>query len=436
MSKVRVVIATTEGPAEIDRITPEDAAQSVVCLRRSSQVLPISTGYDAFVRRPSGVIDREFPRAPPSAYRLDVSAPVTNGESWQLGVFIAHALAAVGRLAASGEPCERVIVATGRVDNDLRVQPVDSIYQKAHALRPLLDQLQMRGVVVRLVAPPDNQAEFERAGLPRGIRPTAVDDAWAACAEAGVAAASSCRPIVRPGTESVRPLQWAIGLVALLLACGAVALAPERWPVLFGLSSSAPVPPVAPAATPAPPAVPISEAAVATTPALASDPSSSVLPIGGQPATLAVAALLPPAGATCPQVHMGSSGAVAVPVERSGVGTLAPVRQKPVCGLRFSVVAEKPLHVGVVLRVISGRYVESRRKPALLDGTAAFIGTQSWEISLPSGLAFAYSVTVLVAESALGDDLRLALRLAAAGDELPTTGGGFAVLRLKHEAVP
>lgn len=431
MSKVRVVIATTEGPAEIDRITPEDAAQSVVCLRRSSQVLPISAGYDAFVRRPSGVIDREFPRAAASAYRLDVSAPVTNGDSWQLGVFIAHALAAAGRLAASGEPCERVIVATGRVDNDLQVQPVDSISQKAQALRPLLDQLQVRGVVVRLVAPPDNRAEFETAGLPRGIRMTAVVDAWAACAEAGVAAASSTRPIVHTGTKSVRLLQWAIGLGALVLACGAVALAPERWPVLFA-RSSAPVPPVAPAATPAPLAVSVSEAAVTTPPARAADPSSSVLPIGGQPATLVVAALLPPAGATCPQVHMGSSTAVAVPVERAGVGTLAPVHQKPVCGLRFSVMAEKPLHVGVVLRVISGRYVESRRKPTLLDGTTAFIGTQSWEISLPSGLAFAYSVTVLVAEAALGDHLRL----AAAGDELPTNGGGFAVLRLKHEVVP
>jgi len=181
MSKVRVVIATTEGPAEIDRITPEDAAQSVVCLRRSSQVLPISAGYDAFVRRPSGVIDREFPRAVPGVYRLDLAAPVTNGESWQLGVFIAHALVAAGRLAASGERSDRVIVATGRIDNDLHVLPVDQASEKSSALRVCVEEQRKRGNDIRLLAPRRNVDEFIRAGLP-GDALVGVDTAWTACA--------------------------------------------------------------------------------------------------------------------------------------------------------------------------------------------------------------------------------------------------------------
>ena len=58
--KVRVFLATTEGVVQIERITREDARQSAICLKRTTKVLPVSAGYDAFVRPPSGVIEREF----------------------------------------------------------------------------------------------------------------------------------------------------------------------------------------------------------------------------------------------------------------------------------------------------------------------------------------------------------------------------------------
>lgn len=105
--KVRVFLATTEGVVQIERITREDARQSAICLKRTTKVLPVSAGYDAFVRPPSGVIEREFGPYPAGAFRLDVSAPVSEGESWQLGVFAAHALAAAGRRARQRSPRNR-----------------------------------------------------------------------------------------------------------------------------------------------------------------------------------------------------------------------------------------------------------------------------------------------------------------------------------------
>ena len=66
----RIVIATTEGPAEVERLSEEDPdVRSVVCLQGKALALPISPDYDAFVRRPVGVIEARFGHA---CYRLDV----------------------------------------------------------------------------------------------------------------------------------------------------------------------------------------------------------------------------------------------------------------------------------------------------------------------------------------------------------------------------
>ncbi len=72
--KVRVFLATTEGVVQIERITREEARQSAICLKRTTRVLPVSAGYDAFVRPPSGVVEREFGPYPKGAFRPIVFA--------------------------------------------------------------------------------------------------------------------------------------------------------------------------------------------------------------------------------------------------------------------------------------------------------------------------------------------------------------------------
>ncbi len=90
MTLVRVHVGTTEGPAEIQRITDEPPGiRSVVCLDGKAVALPISADYDSFVRRPTGVVERLFGH---SAFRMDVGARITDGLSWQLGALVAHSL--------------------------------------------------------------------------------------------------------------------------------------------------------------------------------------------------------------------------------------------------------------------------------------------------------------------------------------------------------
>lgn len=126
--RIRVVIPTTQGPAVIQRITEEDpSVRSVICLGGTSKALPISKDYDAFVREPTGVVQRAVGH---SAFRLDVDKPIDDGDSWQLAVFLAHLLKGAGRLAERDEPAARVLWATGTVDRDLGVGPVDKVKQK------------------------------------------------------------------------------------------------------------------------------------------------------------------------------------------------------------------------------------------------------------------------------------------------------------------
>lgn len=125
MSRSAVYILTTEGPVEIQRIIEEDpAVNSVICLDGLTQVLPISPAYEAFVRRPAGIVERMTGHG---AYRIDVSARIDEGRSWQLAVYLAHAVHMQGGNGA-------VIFATGEVDSTLAVRPVEQVEQKLRAL--------------------------------------------------------------------------------------------------------------------------------------------------------------------------------------------------------------------------------------------------------------------------------------------------------------
>lgn len=136
--KVRVLIATTAGPVEVLRLTEEDAAigRSVVCIDGTTEIASISRDYQAFVASPTGIIERLYGH---SCYRLDVSKPIDNGSSWQLGAFAAHALHAADRLAQEGEPCDTVLLVSGAVRIvDLKVRDVTHASRK---IEQALDRL-------------------------------------------------------------------------------------------------------------------------------------------------------------------------------------------------------------------------------------------------------------------------------------------------------
>ena len=141
--RIRVLVATTEGPVEIESLVAEDAilARSVVCIAGSTETAGIDREYHAFVDRGTGLIARLYGH---DRFRLDVSGRVDAGSSWQLGVFIAHALHATGRLAHKGEEAGTVVLATGRV------QPLDEAVLEVghvdHKLRRAFERLQVEAI--------------------------------------------------------------------------------------------------------------------------------------------------------------------------------------------------------------------------------------------------------------------------------------------------
>lgn len=157
--KLRVLIATTSGPVEIQLLTEEDAAigRCVACVGGTTETADIASAYHAFVVRPTGVIEGRFGH---SCYRLDVSARIDAGSSWQLGVLAAHALLAAGRLAQENDVADGILWVTGSVRPvDLTVGAVSHVPEKlANSLDRLKQELNAERPVL-LVIPAANVAE-------------------------------------------------------------------------------------------------------------------------------------------------------------------------------------------------------------------------------------------------------------------------------------
>lgn len=157
--KLRVLIATTNGPVEIQLLTEEDAVigRCVACIGGTTETADIASAYHAFVVRPTGVIEGRYGH---SCYRLDVSGRIDAGSSWQLGVLAAHALLAEGRLAQENDTADGILWATGSVRPvDLTVGGVSHVPEKlANSLDRLKQELGT-GRPVLLAVPEANAAD-------------------------------------------------------------------------------------------------------------------------------------------------------------------------------------------------------------------------------------------------------------------------------------
>jgi hypothetical protein len=175
LKRIAILIATTGGPVLVDRITPEPAPQSMVCLRRQSDVLPISPDYDDFVRPGSGVIMREFGPYAEGAFRLDVSDPIGSGLSWQLGFFAAHAIFKSNVAELSNlENADLIVWLTGKVNYDLHIESVDHIFEKVDASALMLATYIGKGTPIIFGASPENAKFLEDKRPPKGIRVAAL----------------------------------------------------------------------------------------------------------------------------------------------------------------------------------------------------------------------------------------------------------------------
>lgn len=154
---VTVYILTTKGPVRVQRISEEElGVQSVICLDGRAQALPISSRYDAFVRNPTGVIERATGHG---AYRMDVDQTIDDGDSWQLGVYLAH-------LSQDEADADIYVFATGEIDRELGVRPVSHIPEKLAQAGGLMRTLHEEDKRIRVFVPKDdNLRQFEGQGI-------------------------------------------------------------------------------------------------------------------------------------------------------------------------------------------------------------------------------------------------------------------------------
>ena len=230
--KAHVFIGTTEGPVLIERVRREPRAnQSVICLQRTTEMLPIHKNYDAFVRQPSGVIEREFGPFEDGAFRLDVSDRIESGESWQLGVFVAHALANRGLLAGPDEQADLVLWLTGEVHNDLTVGSVLHVATKLDTSIRKLEAWRKNNKRVLLLIPRANLIEAESSPVPEGVEINAVDDVQQALDHIFRGGTASSDTTIDPkansettsrGPPRLRAIHW-IGASTILIAALVVA---------------------------------------------------------------------------------------------------------------------------------------------------------------------------------------------------------------------
>jgi formylglycine-generating enzyme required for sulfatase activity len=159
-TKLRVLIPTTKGPVEILLLTEEDRSvgRSVACIGGTTRLADIDADYQAFVGRPSGVIERLFGEP---CYRIDLSHPIEAGDSWQLGVLVAHALHADGRLAQERDKADGIVWATGSVRAvDLTVGRVAHLEEKLRQSLPRLQSEAEAGRRVLAVVPAQNGGDI------------------------------------------------------------------------------------------------------------------------------------------------------------------------------------------------------------------------------------------------------------------------------------
>lgn len=391
MKRVAVFVATTGGLARVERITRERAPQSMVCLNRSSTVLPISADYDSFVRPGSGVIEKNFGPFEPGAFRIDVSAPIETGESWQLGFFAAHALCAAGATLAPPEDADEIVWLTGSVDYDLAVGAVGHMAEKLHASRAAFEawRAAKRRVTLFMKDP-------GIVPLPPGIDAVFVHTASDVLAKLRLPPAPG--RAVQPAPVRRAPLRLVAGGFALS-AVAAVTL--SQWPMPAAERLEAVSLPVA-------------------APALEEKTAPPVVVIPPPPATrLEIVERRAPEGHSCAEVQFGT--VPAVEVIAAGESDIPTSALKGLCALGVTIDnGATARFVAVDVQAVTGKLLYGTERPDSFAGQVAFGGRQQWAIDVPRRLPGPFEIRVT----------------AVSGDHALSGSNDSATTTLRHRVLP
>ena len=167
MNRIAVHILVDNGPpARIQYV--EDSAlprASIIVDNDYDQVLPAaSDSYGRFVAADGPVGQTRAP-SESGNFILSVSKAFDNGNSWELAVFIAHALARVGRLAQCnrrgklGQPLldddrvDKAIYLTGRIKSLPCVEDVEKVTEKLKWAHPDIEAWRARRIPIQIFLP-------------------------------------------------------------------------------------------------------------------------------------------------------------------------------------------------------------------------------------------------------------------------------------------
>jgi hypothetical protein len=112
---IRVFVAATEELVEVRDLRPGGSASGVVCSRDVYTPIRLTRRYHDFVSPPLGIVTRLYGG---NTFCIELSSSIDSGDSWQLGVLLAHAAYAADRLfmpRRSGSVANTVVFATGKL---------------------------------------------------------------------------------------------------------------------------------------------------------------------------------------------------------------------------------------------------------------------------------------------------------------------------------
>jgi len=426
VKKFAIFVATTGGPIQIERLTEERAPQSMICISGSTTILPISKEYHDFVRRGSGIIEREFDLIDKISFRADVSGMIDAGKSWQLGFFLAHAVVASqeANLVDNLNDADHVIWATGCVDYDLNVLKVEHLIEKLKTSADLFTNLELEKTPKTVIFPGSQSDNIDDVNSTAGTAEIyKVDKLYSLLNHLNLG--SKSKPLkAKSANNDLSPVssQRRLTLVAMsIIIIGFLSVWFYReWPVQDFNN-------VKPQAT----EKIIKEKPLKSSTALIKNRVSKPVDSAIEKENIKLFTLRPPNGKSCIDVIFSGAEPKKVAISYD-----KPERLDKVCRLLFEFYPQRNKYIAAWLNKVSGRYIRYQKKPEALSGSKIFDITQSWSIEIPRKMKdpFHYRLIVLSGDKPLSDDLKWLRRqpdIDVAQKELTANGVHTTKLSLK-----
>jgi hypothetical protein len=401
---------TTAGPVQIQRISRERAPLSMMVLGRGSERLAVSDRYDDFVYPGGGPVEKFLGPFPEGGFRLEVSAPIDSGDSWQLAAFMAHAVVAAGShsLCRDVEEAEAILCLTGTVDFDGLIGGVGHIAEKMQAARDDLTRWRQGDVAPVFIVPSGDDHDRLLANDPgSGLAIQGAETVSELCAVLDIPLAPVSSPIEvekpRPSPEkTARGGKWAWPVVAVVVAAGAYAvfgqldpqptlIMPESSPVQEPAPKSAALSPPAAADTTTTKPKPAKITQVATPKSMPKTVSKTVsktapkdVNIEPRKPRLSILERHAPLGHACAEVYFGAVRPMLRPVPLAGQNLFKTSRGPTLCGFVVRIeLGQKEVYAVAGLETLAGRLVGTLRPPPDLSGRRAVKGRHDWTLDLP-----------------------------------------------------